>query len=155
MTSATWKKLERLGYDEKFIANICHFRKNHRKRYEMRVTDANEKGEIFICHACFNTEEELKEIIKLLTYFDYVMIDKKEGKEIGRGWINEDCLKIISKYETNLLVNEAIPVLTKMLIENQVLAKEAWSNKNFGKARECFHKKEALQMAIDRLSEER
>ena len=121
----------------------------------MRVTDANEKGEIFICYACFNTEKELKEIIKLLTYFDYVLIDKKEGKEIGRGWINEDCLKIISKYETNLLVNEAIPVLTKMLIENQVLEEEACNNKNFIKARECNYKKEALQIAIDALSRER
>ena len=94
MTASTCKKLLRLGYDEDFIISIIHFRKDNSKRFEMRVSDVDKN---YICSACFNTKEELKNIIELLDGFRYNLIDHEKVKRLGTGIINHDCLYMFER----------------------------------------------------------
>lgn len=96
MNAATWNKLARLGYDEKFLESICTYRKDKSKRYELRVTDIEDLDQdpadgIFICYACFNTEEELEEIYTKLEGFAFILKDKLTG-EVGDGGIIDEGL---------------------------------------------------------------
>ena len=94
MTTATCKKLARLGYNEEFIESIICFRKDNSKRFILRVTDVeslNDKasdGE-FICYASFSTLEELREIVDKLEGFAY---EECGGTYNGTASIIDDCM---------------------------------------------------------------
>ena len=162
MSAATWKKLSKLGYDEKFIKSICTYRKDSSKRYELRVTDiedlndvVNPKNGVFICYACFNTKAELAEICNKLEGFAYELTDTFKHEDLGSGII-DDCLidEMEGKYEIKLTRKEVASVLSDMLYEHQCNSAFIGGDE-IEKQIEYEERKQALEIAIELFSKGR
>lgn len=165
MTSATWRKLKRLGFDESFIQSICCFGKDSTKRYEMRITDIidlsmDPKDGIFVCYACFNTEAEFNEIYEKLEGFAYELRDKHNEEYLGNGIIDH-CLfdELDGKWEMKLTRKEVASVLSDMLDEHNCNSAfidfSSTYHKDVEKQIEWEKRRQALEMAVNLFSKGR
>lgn len=162
MSAATWKKLLRLGYDEKFIKSICTYGKDGSKRYKLRITDiedlndvSNPKNGVFICYACFDTKAELTEICEKFEGFAFELEDTFNKEDLGSGVI-DDCLidEMEGKYEIKLTRKEVASVLSDMLYEHECNSAFIGDDE-IEKYTEYVERKQALEIAIELFSKGR